>query len=130
MTCDAEFLAEVNHALCGARFNAVFIVKFSASLEFMSDTHNYRIDLGGWLSSSPAPAIDRQAEGYEFASVAGPLIGRDLIGIFYDEGIYRLSFSEGGVLYAGHWPEDARDDHILLVTNVGHDAPFTWGILD
>jgi hypothetical protein len=130
VTSDIEFLAEVNEALTGAQLDALVLVKFSGSLELSTSDRRYRIDWGGWLSTTPSPTLGVDAEGFQFAPIVGPMIGRQLLGITKDSNIYRLEFSEDGLLFAGHWPGPMRDDHVLLVTNIGQDSPFTWGILD
>ena len=129
MTCDLEFLAEVNEALAGARFDWLGLNMFEGWLELSREPHRYAISWSGWLSSAPSPPADRTGRGYTYAAIIGPMIGSDLLAVVHENGVYELKFSNGQSAFAGHWA-DASADHVLMVDSRTENAPFTWGLLD
>ncbi|HEY1072209.1 hypothetical protein [Brevundimonas sp.] len=129
MTCDVEFLAEVNAALADARFDWLGISLFEGGMELSREPHRYRISWSGWLSTTSSPTVSSDVHGYVFAPVIGPMIGANLLEIQHHNGIYELRFSSGQSVFAGHWPSDAAD-HVLMVDAITDNAPFTWGLLD
>jgi hypothetical protein len=129
VTCDAEFLAEVNDALAGAHVDWMGVSLFHGWLELSRDPHRYRISWTGWLSLKPSPIVGSDANGYVFAPVIGPMIGARLLRIDHRAGVYELSFSNGRSVFAGHWPDGAAD-HILMVQSLTDGAVFNWGLLD
>ncbi|WP_303698432.1 hypothetical protein [Brevundimonas naejangsanensis] len=129
MTCDVEFLAEVNAALAGARFDWLGINLFEGWLELSHEPHRYRISWSGWLSEISSPTVGSDVHGYVFAAVIGPMIGMNLSEIQHRNGVYELRFSNGQSVFAGHWSSGATD-HVLMVESITDNAPFTWGLLD
>jgi len=129
VTCDVEFLAEVNAALADARFDWLGISMFEGWLELSLEPHRYRISWSGWLSTTSSPTVGSDVHGYVFAQVIGPMIGTNLMEIQHHNGVYELRFSNGQSVFAGHWPSGAAD-HVLMVDAVSDNAPFTWGLLD
>jgi hypothetical protein len=130
MSCDVEFLAVVNSALSGARFDALAFTKFSGWLELSSEAQKYRISWDGWLSAQAQPAYGEDVDAYVFAPVIAPMLERDLEAIVHRDGVYELTFTKGGSVFAGKWPGDQTSDSVLMVTALNADAPFTWGLLD
>ena len=130
MTCDVEFLAVVNDALSGTRFNALVITKFEGSLELSNGKNRFQVNWSGWLSTGPEAVHPEGAEGYEYASVIGPMIGDYLSAITHNNGVYELAFASGRSVFAGHFGEVNGADHVLMVKAHGDGAPFTWGLLD
>ena len=130
MTCDVEFLAVVNEALSGARFDALVLGKFQGSLQLSTEQHRYRIDWSDYLSETPEGVPAEDAQAYEFASIIAPMIDEDLVAIRHFNGVYELAFSSGRSAFAGKFRGENAADNVLIVTALDHDAPFTWGLLD
>ncbi|MNT51844.1 hypothetical protein D3C72_1888300 [compost metagenome] len=130
MSCDVEFLKVVNSALSGASFDALAFTKFSGWIELSSEAQRYRISWDGWLSAQAQPAYGEDVDAYMFAPVIAPMLERDLEAIVHRDGVYELTFTEGGSVFAGKWPDDQTSDSVLMVTALTADAPFTWGLLD
>ncbi|MEN5177959.1 hypothetical protein [Brevundimonas diminuta] len=134
MTCDVEFLAVVNEALSGARFDSLVIGKFQGSLHLSkeeSSLRRYRIDWAEYLfSGSVAEVPSAEAEAYEFAPLIAPMIDEDLIAIRHINGVYELVFSSGRSVFAGKHRGDRSADNVLIVTALDDGDVFTWGILD
>ena len=129
MSCDIEFLAEVNEAVGGASFDWLGINQFEGWLELSREPHRYRISWTGWLSSTPTPTVGSDVNGYAFAPIIGPMIGTELLRIQHRDRVYELIFSNGQSVFTGHWPDGAAD-HVLMVDSLTEKAPFTWGLLD
>jgi len=133
MTCDVEFLAVVNEALSGARFDALVIGKFQGSLHLSkagASLRRYRIDWADYLSRSPEEIPAVEAEAYEFAPLIAPMIEEDLVAIRHANGTYELVFSSGRSVFAGKYRGERSADNVLVVTALDDGDKFTWGLLD
>ncbi|NBW07506.1 MAG: hypothetical protein EBR82_05730 [Caulobacteraceae bacterium] len=130
MTCDVKFLAVVNEALAGARFDALVLGKFQGSLQLSTDQHRYRIDWSDYLSATAEALPSQDAQAYEFAPIIAPMIDEELVAIRHSNGVYELAFSSGRSAFAGKFRGERAADNVLIVNALDDDAPFTWGLLD
>lgn len=130
MTCDVEFLAVVNAALAGARFDALVLGKFQGSLQLSTEQHRYRIDWSNYLSDTADAVPPENALAYQFAPLIAPMIDEEIVAIRHIDGVYEIAFSGGRSVFAGKHRGERAADNVLIVNALDDDAPFTWGLLD